>query len=82
VRPQRSLDSGIENASIVPNDFAAFFSSHPKIARVYFNGAKAEKYYRKHVLRPIAYERLPSTSPVNASMSYDRKLAAWRATVR
>ena len=82
-----SLDSDIENSSIIPNDFAAFFSAHPKIARVYFNGAKAENYYRKRVLpfikeKPISYERLPSTSPANASMSYDRKLAAWRAILR
>ena len=82
-----SLDSDIENGSLVPNDFAAFFSGHPKVARVYFNGAKADHYYRRRVLpgieqNPVAYERLPSTSPANASMSYDCKLAAWRVIVK
>jgi len=82
-----SSDSDIENDSLVPNDFAAFFSDHPKIARVYFNGAKADVCYRKCVLpvtgeKPMAYERLPSTSPANTSTSYDRKFAAWRAIVK
>ncbi len=82
-----SLDSDIENNSLVPNDFTSFFSSHPKIARVYFNGAKAEECYRKHVLptvakEPIIYERLPSTSPTNASMSYAQKLVAWETIVK
>jgi double-stranded uracil-DNA glycosylase len=59
-----SLDSDIENGSPVPNDFAAFFSGHPKIASVYFNGAKADDCYRRLVLpvvkeKPIAYERTP-----------------------
>lgn len=81
-----SLDSDIDNGSLVPNDFAAFFSGHPKIARVYFNGAKADVCYQRCVLpvvreKTIAYARLPSTSPANASMPHDRKLAAWHAIV-
>jgi G:T/U-mismatch repair DNA glycosylase len=30
----------------------------------------------------IEYLRLPSTSPANASISYARKLDAWRAVTR
>jgi TDG/mug DNA glycosylase family protein len=86
-----SLDSDIVESSIVPNDFVTFFSSHPAIHTVCFNGAKAEASYRKHVLRGLAshveisYPRLPSTSPANASIPYERKLAAWgvvRASLR
>src|ERR1700685_3240157 len=82
-----SLDSDIDNGSLVPNDFAAFFSSHPKISHVYFNGAKADVCYQRCVLpvvreKNIAYERLPSTSPANASIPLDRKLSAWRAIVK
>jgi hypoxanthine-DNA glycosylase len=78
-----SLDSDIDEDSIVPNDFASFFRAHPRIERVFFNGSKAEASFRRHVLRELAvtrlrFERLPSTSPANASWSQARKLRAWR----
>ncbi len=81
---QSSLDSDIVEDSIVPNDFVAFFDSHPNIERVYFNGAKAESAYRKHVAPGLAkgdsitYCRLPSTSPAHASLSLEQKVAAWK----
>ena len=83
-RRKGSLDSNIDHESLVPNDFAAFFLSHPQITRVFFNGTKAEQCYRKHMqpvtgIESIEYLRLPSTSPANASLSYERKLDAWRA---
>jgi double-stranded uracil-DNA glycosylase len=82
-----SLDSDIENRSLVLNNFAAFFAEHPKTTHVYFNGAKADACYRRRVLpiikeKSVAYARLPSTSPANASMSYAHKLLAWRAIVK
>ena len=82
-----SLDSDIEIGSLVSNDFASFFSSHRKITQVFFNGVKAEDCYRKHVLPvlkgvSVVYERLPSTSPANASIPYKRKLAAWKVVVK
>ena len=84
-----SLDSAIDDASIVPNDFASFYRSHPRIRRVFFNGAKAEASYRKYVLPvlagsghgPLAYLRLPSTSPAHAAMPYAQKRERWRAAV-
>lgn len=86
-RRKGSLDSHIDNESLAPNDFAAFFSHHPAITHVFFNGAKAEACYRKHVLptigiKSIEYLRLPSTSPANASIRYERKLEAWRVITR
>ncbi|MCY7305371.1 MAG: DNA-deoxyinosine glycosylase [Rhodoferax sp.] len=81
---QGSLDAAIDDASVVANDFAAFFKSHPHIVRVCFNGAKAESVYRKHVAhhlgekRVIDYVRLPSTSPAHAGMRFQAKVAAWR----
>lgn len=79
-----SLDAAIDRDSIVPNDFATFFARHPQVRRVYFNGSTAEQCYRRRVLplAPaglLAFERLPSTSPAHAAMSYEDKLAAWRA---
>src|SRR3990172_6260586 len=40
-RREGSLDSGIDDGSLAPNDLAAFFLDHPGITRVFFNGAKA-----------------------------------------
>lgn len=79
-----SLDSAIVPASIVPNDIAALLARHRGIALVAFNGASAEALFRRHVGLPgalaprVRFVRLPSTSPANASWTYDRKLAAWR----
>jgi len=84
-----SLDSAIEDASISANDFVAFYRDHPRIAHVFFNGAKAEACYRKHVLPlladgfgPASYRRLPSTSPANASMSRAYKHRVWKQALR
>jgi hypoxanthine-DNA glycosylase len=79
-----SLDSAIAGDSIAVNDFAGFYRGHPGITRVFFNGAKAEATYRRHVSAmlppgPAAPEglRLPSTSPAHASLNFAAKLAAW-----
>jgi double-stranded uracil-DNA glycosylase len=79
-----SLDSDIESPSVVVNNFSSFYSEHPEVSRVFFNGAQAAKFYRQRVLPTskhpsIVYAQLPSTSPANAAMSYERKLAAWRS---
>jgi TDG/mug DNA glycosylase family protein len=80
-----SLDSDIDNSTIVPNNFQQFFAHHPDISRVFFNGAKAESVYLKQVLpgldakaARLKLQRLPSTSPAHASMSLEQKKNAWR----
>jgi double-stranded uracil-DNA glycosylase len=82
-----SQDAHIELASEVPNDFNAFFLQHPGIRQVFFNGAKAEQCFLKHVRpslksAPLQFQRLPSTSPANAGMSYQQKLLAWRSIIQ
>lgn len=83
-----SLDSDIDAASAVPNDFAGFFARHRRIRRVCFNGATAEKLYLKHVRQlpgipaRVEHVRLPSTSPANAGIPYTEKKRAWRAAIR
>ena len=79
-----SLDADIEEMSIVPNDFHAFFDAHPRVKHVFFNGAKAENCFRRTVRPPVSdrglrFTRLPSTSPAHASLSLPQKLKAWRA---
>ncbi len=82
-----SLDTMIENDTEIANDFQAFFRAHGKITHVFFNGAKAEASFGRHVSGrtgavAFRYSRLPSTSPANASISHARKLRAWRAILK
>lgn len=80
-----SLDSNIETASIKVNNFMDFFSRYPLIAQVFFNGATAEKMYKKYILpnlnhqfNYLQYQRLPSTSPAHASLTLEQKIQAWK----
>ncbi|PTD97721.1 DNA-deoxyinosine glycosylase [Pseudothauera lacus] len=86
VRPG-SLDADIDTATMVANDFRAFFAVHPRIRRLYFNGAAAAASYRRSVLPQGEWAdypalRLPSTSPAHAGLSLAAKIAAWRALER
>ncbi|MEQ8260532.1 MAG: DNA-deoxyinosine glycosylase [Alcanivorax sp.] len=81
-----SLDSDIIEGSIIAQDFEGFLRAHPRIGVIFFNGAKAESVWRRHVapvlpdgLAAIPTVRLPSTSPANASISFPVKLRQWRA---
>lgn len=79
-----SLDTSIDSASIMANDFRTFFRKHPDLQLICFNGAKAAALYSRKVLpelpepfKSIRRETLPSTSPANASMPYEEKLLRW-----
>lgn len=82
VRPG-SLDTAIERSSEVPNDIAGLLARQAGIRCVGFNGGTAEAAFRRHVpaatVAGLRLLRLPSTSPANASWSFERKLAAWSA---
>jgi hypoxanthine-DNA glycosylase len=85
---QGSLDSAIVPASIVVNEFQAFFATHSRIGLVCFNGGKAEEVFRRRVApllgargTELAFERLPSTSPAFASLGFEQKLARWAAVL-
>jgi hypoxanthine-DNA glycosylase len=84
-----SLDSNIKLASIKINDFADFFAEYKFIEQVFFNGAMAEKLYKKHILPTLnrrfaylEYQRLPSTSPAYASLRLEEKIEAWKVIKR
>jgi hypoxanthine-DNA glycosylase len=75
-----SLDSAIKNGK--PNDFAALKKSaltgRCGIQRVCFNGQAAAKFAPQLEALGFATLILPSTSPANATWSFERKLEAWR----
>lgn len=80
-----SLDTAINTITV--NNFEDYFSQHPHIQRVCFNGAAAERYYKRHVLltlshRHLHYVRLPSTSPAHANMNLAAKTLAWKNGLR
>lgn len=82
-----SLDANINKASQKANDFQAFFAQHSDITRVFFNGNAAEQIYSRNVLpglnvQHLEYLRLPSTSPANASIPFERKLEAWKSILQ
>jgi len=82
-----SLDAMIARDTQIANDFWTFFSTHKRITHVFFNGAKAEGFFKRHVLpsienSSISYLRLPSTSPAHAAMTFERKLNAWRMILK
>jgi hypoxanthine-DNA glycosylase len=81
---QGSLDSQINNASIISNDFMSFFAQHPQITHIFCNGSCAYREYQKRVVPHLAKAlqllpctRLPSTSPAMASLTFEDKLLAW-----
>lgn len=75
-----SLDSAIKNE--ITNDFEQFLKHHPDIRTIIFNGQKAAAFFKKHViLKKMDYQfiTMPSTSPANASKTFDSKLREWKA---
>jgi len=72
-----ALDKNIKNP--VYNAALPDFILRHEIKKVLFNGTAAYKFYRRGI-GEINFEHsiLPSTSPANASLSYAKKLAAWR----
>jgi hypoxanthine-DNA glycosylase len=72
-----SLDSAIENARL--NDLASLVRHAPRLQAIAHNGGESARAMRVTRALGLPVHRLPSTSPANASWSFDRKLAAWRA---
>lgn len=77
-----SLDSAVRPDSMVVNDFPTFFAEYSTIRRVLFNGAAAEKNFRRLAdgQFDVEFSRLPSTSPAQ-TMRFEVKLATWRAAL-
>ncbi len=76
-RREGSLDSAIEEAEL--NDLAGLAMRAPRLRAVAHNGGESARVMRITRQLGVPVLRLPSTSPANASWSFERKLAAWRA---
>jgi hypoxanthine-DNA glycosylase len=70
-----SLDADIRHA--VPNDLAALAAGLPQLAAIAHNGGESARSHRITRALGVPVFRLPSTSPANASWSFERKRAAW-----
>lgn len=71
-----SADSSIKN--VTPNDLSIIYKT-AKINAVFVNGKTALKYYDKYIKNKTQKDAicLPSTSPANASWSYQRLVESW-----
>ncbi len=75
-RREGSLDSAIQDAEF--NDFAALKRRAPLLEAIAHNGGESARAMRFTQTLGVQVHRLPSTSPANASWSFERKLQAWR----
>jgi hypoxanthine-DNA glycosylase len=71
-----SLDSAIVNAQ--PNDLASLRRRCPQLQAIAHNGGESYKHAKHTLQLGLPVYKLPSSSPANASWSFERKLAAWR----
>ncbi|MCW5653820.1 DNA-deoxyinosine glycosylase [Hydrogenophaga sp.] len=77
---QGSLDADIRHAEL--NDFAWVQRQCPRLEAMAHNGGESYRHARHTAALGLPVYRLPSTSPANASWSFDRKLAAWADVLR
>jgi len=70
-----SLDAAIRAPR--PNDLAALVSLLPNLQAIAHNGGESARTLRVTAAFGLPVYQLPSTSPANASWSFERKLAAW-----
>jgi hypoxanthine-DNA glycosylase len=71
-----SLDSAIIEPEL--NDLAGLRRRAPGLLAIAHNGGESARAMRITRTLGVPVYRLPSTSPANASWSFERKLAAWR----
>jgi hypoxanthine-DNA glycosylase len=75
-RRSGSLDTAIRDAQA--NDLADLKRHAPRLAVIAHNGGESARAMRETRLLGVTVVQLPSTSPANASWSFERKRAAWK----
>lgn len=73
-----SLDSAIDDDSVVANDIKGLITKYPTINTIILNGGKAEKYFNKYCtdINCKTIRRLISTSSA-ATKTFEYKLKEW-----
>lgn len=71
-----SLDADIEAGE--PNDLGLLTRRAPGLRVIAHNGSVSARFKKQAAALGVQVIQLPSTSPANASWSFERKLAAWR----
>ena len=71
-----SLDSAIREAQL--NDLAGLLRRLPTLRGIAHNGGESARHMKLTRTLGLPVCQLPSTSPANASWSFERKLVAWR----
>jgi hypoxanthine-DNA glycosylase len=70
-----SLDTAIRAGEL--NDFAGLRERCPQLQAIAHNGGESFRHAKHTQALGLPVQKLPSTSPANASWSFERKLAAW-----
>lgn len=70
-----SLDTSIRRAQA--NDFLILKQQCPELKRVCFNGKTSGRYEAQFAAAGFDTRVLPSSSPANALLSFEQKLAVW-----
>jgi hypoxanthine-DNA glycosylase len=71
-----SLDTAIRNAQL--NDLASLKRRCPQLQAIAHNGGESYSHAKHTLALGLPVYKLPSSSPANASWSFERKLFAWR----
>lgn len=74
-----SLDTAIRQPQV--NDLAGLLRRCPELRLIAHNGGESFRHARLTIALGLPVYRLPSSSPANASWTFERKLAAWREVV-
>ncbi len=74
-----SLDSAIQNAQL--NDIASLTTLCPKLQAIAHNGGESYAHAKHSQALGLPVYKLPSSSPANASWSFERKLQAWHTAL-
>ena len=75
-----SLDTSIRNAEL--NDFSRVQRECPRLAAIAHNGGESFRHAKHTQALGLPVHKLPSTSPANASWSFERKLVVWGEVFR
>lgn len=73
---QGSLDSAIRSPQL--NDLAGLIRRLPRLSAIAHNGAESARHAKITQALGLPVHTLPSSSPANATWSFERKVAAWR----